>query len=43
MEYSASAGIIPVDFFALIVSFWYIKAQSIKSSWEIFLNLVNYY
>jgi hypothetical protein len=39
---TTSAGIIPVDFFALPL-FLYIEAQSIKSSWEISLNLVNYY
>ena len=39
---TTSAGSIPVDFFALLL-FLYIEAQSIKSSWEISLNLVNYY
>jgi hypothetical protein len=39
---TTSAGIIPVDFFALPL-FLYIEAQSAKLSWEIYLNLVNYY
>ncbi len=39
---TTSAGIIPVDFFALPL-FLYIEAQSVKLSWEISLNLVNYY
>ncbi|GBL13219.1 hypothetical protein MTo_00509 [Microcystis aeruginosa NIES-1211] len=38
---TTSAGI-PVDFFALPL-FLYIEAQSVKLSWEISLNLVNYY
>ena len=40
---TTSAGIIPVDFYCLASFFWYIEAQSAKLSWEISLNLVNYY
>jgi len=42
LKYSAWAGIIPVDFFALPL-FLYIEAQSVKLPLEISLNLVNYY